>query len=260
MTVLEATLLGLVQGATEFLPVSSSGHLVIAQTLLGVREPGVVFDVAVHVATLVSILVFYRTRVSDLAVDAVRRDPDALRYLGLILVASVPAGLLGVFAEDAIQALFESPVVAGVALSLTGVVLWTSRAAVRRATGTVPGWGAALVIGAAQATALVPGISRSGATVVAALWLGVEAREAAAFSFLMAVPAIAGAAVLELPEVLSGGGPGATALAVGSLVAGVTGLLSIRTFVAALGRRRSYVFAPYCWLVSAAFLAYLAVR
>jgi undecaprenyl-diphosphatase len=260
VTLLESIILGIVQGATEFLPVSSSGHLVIFQELLGVHTAGVVFEVAVHVATLVSILVVYRTRVSRLAVGAVRRDPEALRYVALLVVATVPAALVGLLAKDAVEALFESPAAAGVALLVTGVVLWTSRAAMPRATGSIPTWSAALLIGVAQAFALVPGISRSGSTVVAALWLGVSPREAAAFSFLMAIPAIAGAAVLQIGDLGAGSGPGGPALALGAAFAAVTGVLAIRTFVSMLAKESFHLFAPYCWIVGALFLTYLGMR
>ena len=260
MTPLEAIILGFIQGATEFLPVSSSGHLVIGQTLLGVDSPGVVFEVAVHVATLVSILFVYRTRVGDLAVGAVRRDPAALRYVGLLVVATLPAVVVGLLFEDSVEALFENPVAPGVALIVTGLILWTSRRALPRAKGSVPTWMAALLIGVAQAFAITPGISRSGSTVVAALWLGVAPREAAAFSFLMAVPAISGAAVLQLGELGAGGGLGWGTLALGSVFAAVTGVLAIRTFVALLARESFHFFAPYCWIVGGLFLAYLALR
>lgn len=260
MTLLEAIVLGIVQGATEFLPVSSSGHLVIAQELLGVREQGVVFEVAVHVATLVSILAVYRTRVGELAVGALRREEAALRYVGLLVVATLPAAVVGLLFEDTVEALFENPVAPGLALLVTGLILWSSRGALPRAKGVVPTWRAALLIGVAQAFALVPGISRSGSTVVAALWLGVAPREAAAFSFLMAVPAIAGAAVLQLGEFGEAGGPGAAALALGSVAAAVVGVLAIRTFVAMLARESFHFFAPYCWAAGAAFLTYLWLR
>lgn len=262
MSVLEAIFLGLIQGAAEFLPVSSSGHLVMAQVVLDIEIPGVVFEVAVHVATLVSVLLVYRTRVTEVARGALLGDRDAYRYIGLLAVATVPAGLLGVLARDRIEALFESPFVPGVALLVTGLFLWSSRAALTRAEAPRPGWLGALLIGVSQAFALVPGISRSGATVVAALWLGVEAREAAAFSFLMAVPAIAGAAVLQIPDIQ---GTAATGLSVGavvagSVVAGVVGVLAIRTFVAMLARRSFHFFAPYCWGVGVAYLVFLALR
>ena len=260
MTPWDAALLGFIQGATEFLPVSSSGHLVMAQALLAIDLPGVVFEVAVHVATLVSILLVYRERVVALLRGALGGDRSAFEYVGFLVVATLPAALLGVFAMDAIEGLFDDPRVPGIALLVTGALLWSSRAAITRATDTRPTWVTAFLIGLAQAFALVPGISRSGTTVVAALWLGLEAREAAAFSFLMAVPAIAGAAVLQVPEVANGTGLSATVLLVGGLVAAVTGVLAIRTFVAMLGRKAFHFFAPYCWIAGAAFLVYLRMR
>ena len=262
MSLWEALVLGFVQGATEFLPVSSSGHLVIGQAVLGIDIEGVAFEVAVHVATLVSILLVYRTRVSDLLRGAVRREREAFEYMGLIVAATIPAGLLGVFAKDRIEALFDNPYAPGIALLVTGSFLWTSRAAQGRGQAVRPTLAAAVLIGVAQACALVPGISRSGATVVAAMWLGLEAREAAAFSFLMAVPAIAGAAVLQIPDLGATGAQGlsASVLIGGSIVAGVTGVLAIRTFVAMLARRSFHFFAPYCWIVGAVYLGYLTLR
>jgi undecaprenyl-diphosphatase len=256
----ESLVLGVVQGATEFLPVSSSGHLVIFQTVLGITVPGVLFEVVVHVATLLSILSVYRARVVDLVKGMISRSREAWQYVGLLALATVPAGLVGVLWKDRIEALFESPVVPGVALLVTGLLLWTTRRALGRAVADHPGVTAAAVIGLAQAAALVPGISRSGSTVVAALWLGVSAPEAAAFSFLMAVPAIGGAAVLQIPEIAAGAGPGVLPMVVGGIAAAVTGVVAIRTFVAMLASRSFYLFAPYCWGVGSAYLLYIAVR
>ena len=259
MTLWEAIVLGVVQGATEFLPVSSSGHLVMAQEVLDVHLAGVLFEVTVHVATLASIALVYRERLAGLVRGVLARDAEALSYVGLLALATVPAGLLGVLAQDRIEALFENPYAPGVALLVTGVLLWSSRAALARAGDARPTWRAALLIGVAQAFALVPGISRSGSTVVAALWLGMEAREAAAFSFLMALPAIGGAAVLQIPELTSATGVPWTALLAGGVAAAVTGVLAIRTFVAMLGRKAFHWFAPYCWVVGLAFLAWLSI-
>ena len=129
MTVWDAVLLGFIQGATEFLPVSSSGHLVMAQALLAIEIPGVLFEVAVHVATLVSIVLVYRGRLVQLARGAFEGDRDAYRYLGLLLVATLPAAFLGVFGKGAIEALFDNPYVPGVGLLVTGTLLWSGRAA-----------------------------------------------------------------------------------------------------------------------------------
>jgi len=260
----EAGLLGAIQGATEFLPVSSSGHLVMGQALLGIELPGVLFEVTVHLATLLSIVVAYRGRVAGLASGIVRAEGHAWRYLGLLVLATIPAALVGLLWRDRVEALFESPLTVGFALFVTGILLWSTRRVLRDGDDTR--WrevalGAALAMGVAQSFALVPGISRSGATVVVGLWLGVEPREAAAFSFLMALPAIAGASVLELPEIFSAGGggiPGSTLL-LGGGVAAVTGVLAIRTFVAMLRHRAFHHFAVYCWLAGGGFLSYLFV-
>jgi undecaprenyl-diphosphatase len=262
MTALEALILGIVQGATEFLPVSSSGHLVIAQDLMGLVLPGITFEIVVHVATLLSVLVVYRVRLLDLARGAlVRRDPTAWRYIGLLALATLPAAIVGVFFGDAVEAVFESPATVGVALLFTGTVLFSSRWALARGQTKEITAGMALAIGLAQCVALVPGVSRSGSTVVAALWLGVPPLEAAAFSFLMSIPAIAGAAVLRLPDLAEGGttltGP---PLVIGFAAAALVGVLAIRVFVRMLRDRSFPAFAWYCWGVGLLFLGWLFLR
>ena len=257
----ESVVLGIIQGATEFLPVSSSGHLVIGQALLGLRIPGVFFEVAVHVATLLSVLVVYRGRVGTLVRGCcVERDPESWRYVGLLALATVPAGLVGVLWKDDVEALFEDPAVVGVALIVTGALLFSTRWALRRAEREHFTVGVALAVGCAQAFALVPGISRSGSTVVTALWLGVAPVEAAAFSFLMSIPAIGGAAVLSVPELLeTGPGVSPVVLLLGAVAAAITGVLAIRTFVVMLKNRSFPAFAWYCWAAGAAFLIWLSV-
>lgn len=262
INVWEAIVLGFVQGATEFLPVSSSGHLVITQALLGLDIPGIAFEIAVHLATLVSIVLVYRSRITDLTTRAFGGDRDAWEYIGLVSLATLPVVVVGLTLRDQIEAMFDHPIVPGVALLVTGLLLWSSRGALERAVAVRPGWGAAFLIGVAQAFALIPGISRSGTTVVVAMWLGIQAREAAAFSFLMAIPAVAGAAIL-LARDMSGGAFGAIppmTVVAGSLAAGITGVLAIRTFVAMLNRRSFHFFAPYCWLVGAAYLLFVYAR
>jgi undecaprenyl-diphosphatase len=257
---LESLVLGLIQGATEFLPVSSSGHLVVGQLLMGIRLPGVGFEVALHVATLLSVILVYRKRLAALTVGALKAQGEAWRFLGLLFLATLPAAVVGLGAGDFIESLFDAPAVAGFALLITGSFLWTTRRALARSLNQRPGVRIALLMGVAQAFAIVPGISRSGATVVAGLWLGVEAEEAAEFSFLMAIPAILGAAVLQLPDVMEGGlGMEAGPLMVGSAAAGIMGILAIRTFITMLRKKSFYHFAPYCWGVGVLFLLYLAM-
>ncbi len=261
MTWYEGVLLGLLQGATEFLPVSSSGHLVMGQTLLGVEVPGAGIEVALHLATLLSVLIVYRSRVWALITGAARGDAKQLGYAGLLVLASIPAAVAGIGFGDFFESLFDRPVVTAVALILTGCVVWTARPALARGPDTAVGVGSALVLGLAQTAAIVPGISRSGATVVAGLWQGVRPAEAAAFSFLMSVPAVGGAAILKLPDLAASGGLGAGATTVTSPVlvlaaatACATGVAAIRLFRVMLARQSFHGFAPYLWVVGAVFL------
>ena len=260
MTWQEGVLLGVLQGATEFLPVSSSGHLVMAQTLLGVEAPGVELEVVLHLATLLSVLVAYRGRVAQLVSGAARGDRAQFGYLGLLALATAPTAVVGLAFRDFLSALFEMPVVTGVALLCTGALLWTARGALRRAPAGGVGVGTALLVGVAQVAAIVPGVSRSGITTVAALWRGAAPGEAAAFSFLLSVPAVAGAAALELPGLLGelglgdGGAAAPGALAGAALAACATGVTAIAIFRAMLRRRSLHRFAPYLWAVGALFL------
>jgi undecaprenyl-diphosphatase len=260
VTPVEAALLGLVQGLTEFLPVSSSGHLVIAAELLGAADESILFEVVVHVATLVAVLLFYRARIWELITGVLSGDADAWRYGGKLVVATVPAGLVGVFGKDAVEQLFAAPQLVGFALIATGAILFTTRFTLPRAHRTEPTWTEALLIGCGQALALVPGISRSGTTVATALALGIAPLAAAEFSFLMSVPAIAGAAVLQLPEAGAASEQALVALAVGSVAALLSGLAALWLFVRLLRAGSFHGFAWYAWAVGAAFLALLATR
>ncbi len=265
MTWYEALFLGFLQGATEFLPVSSSGHLVMGQALLRVDLPGAGLEVALHAATLLSVLIVYRARLRVLTAGVLRGDRDQLGYAGLLVLASVPAAIAGLGFGDFFESLFDLPVVTAAALILTGCVVWTARRALVREPANTVGVGSALVMGLAQAAALVPGISRSGSTVVAALWRGVSPSEAAAFSFLMALPAVGGAALLRLPGAMYPGGvlsPAGTTADGGTITptvlaaaaACVTGVAAIRIFRAMLANRSFQVFAPYLWVAGTLFL------
>jgi undecaprenyl-diphosphatase len=220
--------------------------------------PGVAFEVALHGATLLSVAVVYRKRLAALATGALKGEGGSWRYLGLLILATLPAAAVGVGFGHRIEGMFEAPVVAGGALLVTGAFLWTTRAALHRSPDQEPALASALLMGLAQTLALVPGISRSGATVVTGLWKGVDPDEAAAFAFLMAIPAILGAMVLQIPELIQGGGGvGPGAYLAGGLSAALVGILAIHTFVAMLKKRAFHRFAPYCWAVGGAFLLYL---
>ncbi len=261
MTFWEAVFLGALQGASEFLPVSSSGHLVMGQALLGLDLPGILFEVVVHVATLLSVLVVYRRRLFELGRGAlIERSKTAWRYIGYLVLGTLPVAVIGLAFGDEIEQLFASPWVVGVALLVTGAILLSSRWALRRPMDAELGVRIALLIGISQCLALTPGISRSGTTVVVALWLGVSPVEAAAFSFLLSIPAIGGAAILSFPDLMDGvEAIGARPLLGAAIVAAVVGVLAIRTFVAMLRNRSFPAFAGYCAAVGTAFLVWLGL-
>jgi undecaprenyl-diphosphatase len=254
MSVFEAAVLGLIQGLTEFLPVSSSGHLVLGQALLGVESPGVVFEVAVHLATLCAILWVYRARIAGLARGAVSGERDALAYIGLILVASIPAGVVGVGGREWFEAKFDDPGLAAAMLLVTGFIVWTLRYTAPRAAVERPDVPKSFLIGCAQAFAILPGISRSGATVGLGALLGVEVVRLAEFSFLMSVPAILGAGLLELGAMGAVTNGDLVAISVGSAVAAVSGVAAIHLFVRMLRNATFHRFAYYCWFVGGAYL------
>jgi undecaprenyl-diphosphatase len=257
MSFYEALVLGIVQGLTEFFPVSSSGHLVLFETLLGAAtSEGILFEVALHVATLVAIALFYHRRIAELVVGTLRGNRDSWRYVGKLVVGTLPAGVVGFAAKDWIAGQFSQPLFVGVALLLTGGIVWSTRSTSRTAHGAEPSWGAALAIGFAQAFAILPGISRSGSTVAMELALGVAPRPAAEFSFLLGIIAISGAAVLTLPELGGASAEMQSAVITGGLAALVTGIFAIWLFVRMLQTHMFHWFALWAWAAGAFFLGW----
>lgn len=269
MNILQAIILGIVQGLTEFLPISSSAHLVIVPYLLGWRletEQAFIFDVLVQVATLAAVMAYFwgdlyaigRAWIAGLA----RGKPfeEGLSRLGwLLILASLPAGLFGLLVKDAVEAAFASPMATAASLLVTACLLVVAERIGKRSRNMNSlDWKDALWIGAAQALAIFPGISRSGATIAGAMARDMERPAAARFSFLMTVPimlAAGAAAVKDLLEL-----PGLTNSELGALVwtflpgflaAAVTGYLSIRWLLGFLTRHRLYGFAVYCVAIGA---------
>lgn len=261
MNALESIWLGVVQGLTEFLPVSSSGHLVIFQELFGGGgQTGLAFEVALHVATLFAIVIFYRQRIFGLTRDTLRGDANAWRYVAKLIVATLPAVAVGLTLKDLIQEQFHLPWISGVCLLITGAILWTTRSTLPRANAEEPTFLAAFIIGCAQAFAILPGISRSGTTVAMALALGVRAERAAEFSFLMGIIAITGAAVLMLPDLEGASTDLLGAIALGSVAALIFGVIAIWLFIRLLKRQSFHLFSYYTWFAGTLFLGWLAVR
>jgi undecaprenyl-diphosphatase len=251
----QAALLGIIQGLTEFLPVSSSGHLVLSQALLGLKLPGVTFEVVVHLATLCAVLWVYRAKVTSLASGALAGRKAAWIYIGLLALASIPAAVVGIAGEGFFTGLFGKPVWAAVFLVVTGLIVWSIQYTAPKTTKAQPGPGDAFTIGLAQAMAILPGISRSGSTVAAGAALGVDAVKVAEFSFLMSVPAILGAGLLQVDEVgaIADSG-GALSLSIGFAAALVSGIAAIHLFVRMLEKRTFHWFAVYCWIVGSGYL------
>jgi undecaprenyl-diphosphatase len=259
MTLWQGIVLGLVQGLTEFLPISSSGHLVLVEALTGVHFTDVTVEVSLHVATLGSLLVLYGARLWAITRGVLRGDTASVRYAVLLTIATIPAGVVGVLLHRQIEEQFHSLTWLGVQFLITGAILWWTRG--RQGDRDLPSPGVATGIGLAQAFAILPAISRSGATVAAALWGGLTPTAAAEFSFLMAVPVIAGAALLEGRDaVLNVAAVGAVPWVVSFAAAFVSGLWSIRFLVALLKRGRFFAFAPYCWAVGVLTLVYAMWR
>lgn len=246
-------ILALLQGLTEFLPISSSGHLVLAQAAMGFEEPQLALDVALHVGTLLAVCVVYRRDLLQLLRSLAAGDG---RELGLLALATLPAAVVGLAFKDALEAAFHEPRFAAGGLFATGAILLVGEAARKRGPGTSEEdaaerpmrWWHALVIGSAQALAIWPGISRSGSTIAAGMLCGLPPARAARFSFLMAIPAILGAAVLQLPDAAEDPArPELTAILWAAAFAGFVGWGALRILLAFLGRGAFAWFAAYCF-------------
>ena len=198
-TMLESIILGLLQGLAEFLPISSSGHLVLGHELLGMNEAGMFFDIMLHAGTLLSIFVVFHKKITDIIVGCLRRDKEQLREAGYIILASIPTAMIGLGFKDVLETLFENPRAVCVAELFTGLLLFTSQWGPTGAKhpdneGVKMNWWRALVTGTVQGIACIPGISRSGSTISAMMFMGVNRKYAGEFSFLMSIPAVGGAA------------------------------------------------------------------
>ncbi len=265
MTFLEALLLGILQGLTEFLPVSSSGHLVLAQQFLGLKEPLVFFDVMLHVGTLAAVLVAYRKAIGRLVIGGLSALGDTqfwrkprttlntsaeLKFIWLILIGSIPTGIIAVVFKTQLESFFDEVRIVSTMLILTGVILQLPR--LRRAktdssaasTGELKTWHAPL-IGIAQGCAITPGISRSGTTISLALFLGIPAKTAAEYSFLLSIPAILGAVALKIRDL------GDTTIPLYIVGAGmfasfIVGYIALRFLLVMLNRGKFSVFSYYC--------------
>lgn len=265
MTVFQALVLGIVQGLGEFLPISSSAHLVLAPWAFGWPDPGLAFDVALHVGTLVAVLWYFRVEWVQLTISAFallktrRADTEDKRRFLFIVIATIPAAIAGLLLEDYAESTFRSPTLIALTLIVMGIVLWaTDRFAPPDRPLREMRMRDAVLIGIAQILALVPGVSRSGATITAGRGLRFDRQSAAVFSFLMSMPITAAAAVLKAPTLLRG--DGRATLIVGIVSAAVSGWLAIAVLLRYVTRHSYGLFAVYRLLLGAAVLALVAAR
>ncbi len=261
MDVLTAALLGIVQGLAEFLPISSSGHLVLFQKWLGVEQHDLTFDVIVHVGTLFSVLTVYRSVIGKILKDIFlirnwKNLSGGVHLSVAVVVATVPTAVIGLLFKSEFTRLFSSVQAVGLLMIMTGVLLFATRWLGQR---NFDGFGEfsvlprisfkkAFIIGVLQALAIAPGVSRSGMTIVGGLFLGEKGKSAALFSFLLAIPAILGAAVLQLRN-LSFSGDVFGYLVVGLIFSYISGLLGLWLIIRVVGRGRLEVFAFYMWFM-----------
>ncbi|HUV51362.1 MAG TPA: undecaprenyl-diphosphate phosphatase [Anaerolineae bacterium] len=261
----QAIILGIIQGLTEFLPVSSSGHLVIFQNLFGLKEPELFFDISVHVGTLAAIVIFFRKEIRAIIISLahfialalkkrcsfhdVYEDEDAKLAI-LIVVGSIPTAIIGILFHKIADTLFSSVVVVGFMLIITGLLLWGTRL-IKKDRKSINSFSVrdALIIGLVQGMAIMPGISRSGSTIAAGLFLGLNRETAARYSFLLSIPAIMGAAALSLNNLSADNVLPLKVTFFGAFTSCVVGYWALKLLVKIVKHGRIQIFAPYCWAI-----------
>ncbi|SCY82360.1 undecaprenyl-diphosphate phosphatase [Alkaliphilus peptidifermentans] len=276
MTIIKAIILGIVQGLTEFLPVSSSGHLAITQQLLKVPEDKIFFlTVMLHVGTLVSVFFIYYKDIFNIIKESLlliielftgkgfKINNQYRRLAIMIIVATTPTGLMGLFLKDVFSGFYTSSLVIGVSLIITGTLLWLAEKynkGIRNIHQMK--WYDAVIVGLFQGFAMTPGISRSGATIVGSLFRGFNKELATKFSFLISIPAILGATILETRDAFSVGLGDMTfgVLVAGILAAFLSGVFAIRTLINFIKKEKLYYFSFYTWTIGCIVVIISIVR
>ncbi len=268
MNALQSILLGIIQGLTEFLPVSSSGHLVIFQNLLGFQEPELLLDTALHLGTLLAVCIYFRSDLQKMITEswaflftrkspasAAHKDRNHVALAWWVIIGTIPTGLIGVLFRHPLEKLFGSISLVAVMLLVTGAVVGLTKFIPETRGKNRPlGYLISLAIGVAQGLAIIPGISRSGATIACGLSLGLERETAGRFSFLLSIPAILGAVLLQLKDgTLSG--VGLIPLLCGFIASALVGLLALKVLMGMVRKGHLFYFAPYCWAVGLLVLA-----
>lgn len=248
MSFIDALILGIVQGMTEFLPVSSSGHLVIAEAVLKVKQPGITLELLVHLGTLLSVIIYFRNQIFTLIKSLfVKEMAKERRIILLLIIGTIPAGLAGVLLKDYFESTFSNPLQTSVELIITGGILFLPRLVKAGTAGlTIP---TVIWMGIGQAISILPGISRSGSTIVAGLLAGVKPAEAAEFSFLLSIPAIAGAIILGIPDMAGVASELVMPYLLATVVSFVCGLISVYWVLSSVKKGKFEYFAYYCFAI-----------
>ena len=263
----QAIILGIIQGITEFLPVSSSGHLVIFQHLLGLKEPELFFDVSVHMGTLAAVVIFFWKEIRSMVISLLRfftsflkreaalagiYEDAEVKLALMIVIGSIPTGIIGLLLSKSADKIFSSVSITGFMLLITGLLLWSTRRIKKEGTADFS-IKKALLIGIVQGLAVMPGISRSGSTIVVGIFLGLNREMAARYSFLLSIPAILGAEILVLKD-LSDSSTSISATAMGTVSAFAVGYFSLKLLLYIVKKGQLHIFAPYCWIIGLAAL------
>jgi len=255
LTLLEAVLLGVVQGITEWLPVSSSGHLVILQEIFGL-EADLAFDVMLHLATLIVILAVFRMEIAAILNALIKRDwkSEEVRFLLFIIAGSIPTGLIGYVFHDILASFFTNLSVVGVSMLVTGSIIFASR---YRKSNYDLDTKRSVLIGITQGLAIIPGISRSGITIGTGILSGLERETAVRYSFLLSIPVVIGAALSEAGSIAWD--HSIYSMLAGMIAAAVVGYLSLRLLIRLVIQKKFYLFSIYCWVAGIVVLVFSLV-
>jgi len=270
MEAYQGIILGIIQGLTEFLPVSSSAHLVMGQVFFGMDEAQLIFDISVHMGTFLAVLLVYSSDILAMLGSVFRfikkavlfkpishlvKEDINLQMAGLIIIGSIPTAIIGLFLKQFEHILFSSVVLVGFMLLLTGTILWVSRHFYfSEGTAARLGIKKALFIGMIQGLAVIPGISRSGSTIAFGMFLKIDRHTAAKFSFLLSLPAVFGAEILSIKDMVSRGITIDPVTIYATIASFITGLIALKILLKLVHTGKFHLFAPYCWVLGALVL------
>jgi len=252
MTLIQALILALAQGLTEFLPVSSSGHLVIIQNLFGFTNPPIFFDIMLHAGTLLAVMIFFRNDLISLVINWQKN----IKFIIGLIIASIPAGIVGILLSSRLESIFSSTRLVGVTLLITGSILLLTRWFKTNKTNDIPTIRQSLFIGLFQAVAVLPGVSRSGSTISAGLYSGVSPSSAFRYSFFLAIPAILGALLMQFKDTPLNSVDWGT-IVLGFIVAALVGFISLNNLGRIIQKGKLYYFSFYCFTLGLICLLFL---